>query len=199
MVNPKVQEMLDLAAIDVKRLSRASTCRGARKAWTDFLEHSNRAFNRLEAHAKKTGQLPKYKSMLRDEVWPNDLTKYMRVARNAHEHGIMDTQVDDPYNERFVFPNGQIFGAPTVIGMNDAGEEVYMAAVGPAEFSGSPEVRRVSLKPGIMLVSILDRFGEVVSPPHVAVLEAEDEAHCVAVARTYLEWLISKVTSFASV
>lgn len=197
MVNPKVQEMVDLATVDVNRLREATTCRAAREAWTDFLEHSNRAINRLEGYARKNGQTPRYKTLIREEIWASDLTKYMRVARNAHEHGVVDTQIDDPYNERIVFPDGRIIGGPIVIGMNETGEEVHLPAAGPMEFSGSLGVRKVALKPGIMLVSIQDRSGEVVRPPHVPNLESEDEPHSASVARTYLEWVIGKIGTFA--
>lgn len=66
MIDPKIQEMVDMATDDIKRLRAADTCADARKAWIAFLENSNRALNRLEAAAKEVNQAAKYKAVMRE-------------------------------------------------------------------------------------------------------------------------------------
>ncbi len=196
MVSPKIQEMLELAAGDIDRLRKAKTSRSARRAWVAFLEHSNRAINRLEGYSKKTNQYDKYKNLVSKEIWSSPLTKYMRAARNASEHGVEDIEIDDPYNERIILPDGQMIGSPIVIVQNKNGEEVYSTSAGPAEFYGHPDVRRITLKPTIQLIPIQARPGDWAEPPHVPGLEAEDEPAAAAVARVYLEWVTAKVATF---
>lgn len=131
MANPKIQEMVDLAALDVKRLREAASAPQARQAWTDFLEHANRAINRLEGYSRRTKQLAKYKALVSDEVWASPLTKYMRVARNAHEHGVEDLEMSAPHLDRIVHDNGFILGAPLIMAKGPNGEDVFMSPVGP--------------------------------------------------------------------
>jgi len=188
--------MLDLAALDVNRLRKAENCADARRAWIAFLEHSNRAINRLEGYSRRTSQLDKYKKLLKEEIWSSELTKYMRAARNAHEHGVADTQIDDPFNERIAFPNGQMLGAPIMMANTPDGGIVYMPAAGGMEFEGSQGVRKITLKPTIQLVPVEGRPGEWIHPPHIPRLEAEDEPAALAVARSYLEWVIAKTGTF---
>lgn len=195
MINPKIQEMLNLAASDVNRLRKAETCADARRAWVAFLEHSNRAINRLEGYSKRTSQHDKYKKLLKEEIWSSGLTKYMRAARNTHEHGVADTQIDDRFSERIVFPNGKMLGGIFASGTTADGQIVYCEP-GPMEFEGSPGVRKISIKPTILLVPVEGRAGEWILPPIVP-FEAEDEPWALAVARSYLEWVIGKVNTFA--
>jgi hypothetical protein len=197
MAHPKIQEMIDLAAADIKRLRVAQSCEAARNAWVDFLEHSNRAINRLEGYSRRTNQTPKYKKLLNDEIWSTELTKYMRVVRNAHEHGIGTTGEPDPLNERIVFPDGRIFGGPTVYGTNAEGEMVLASTKsGPMEWSASPGARVVALKPTVCMVPVLSPKGETLMPPFVQI-SAEDEPEVVAAARLYLDWVVAKVGTFA--
>ena len=63
--------MLLEAERDLARLEKAKSSRDARKAWHDFLEHSNRALNRLEGYAKRAGQTRKYKQLISKDIWQN--------------------------------------------------------------------------------------------------------------------------------
>ena len=197
MAHPKIQEMIDLAARDIKRLNRASSCASARRAWVDFLDHSNKAINRLEGYSRRTKQTEKYKKLLNEEIWSSGLTKYMRIARNADHHGVDDLDVDDPHNERIMSSTGHIMGSMTVIGQNEAGEQFVMAPAGSMEFAtNDPGARRIALKPTIRMAPLLSKKGEYVMPPHVGVLESIDEPEVAAVARTYLAWAIEKIATF---
>ena len=189
--------MVDLAAIDVARLRTAKSCRAARAAWVEFLEHSNRAINRLEGHSKRTNQLPLYKKLIKDDIWENNLTKYMRIARNYHEHGIEELDIDDPYNERIVLPDGQILGSSIALGITEAGDEVTMPTSGPREYSLGPGMRVIKLKPTVQMVSVRDHQGNIVRPPHIGALLEEDEPAIAAAARSYLDWVVSKIATFA--
>lgn len=197
MHNDKVQEMLDLAEKDLARLDRAKSCAGAREAWISFLEHSNRAINRIEGYAKKRGFLDEYKALLK-EIWGNDVAAYMRTARNTLEHGIQDVQVDDPYNERVVEPNGHITGAPIIIAQDLEGNEVYIPTQGPMEvLYSAPGIRTIKLNPGIMPIPVQDKSGRFIRPPHLSVLIREDESQAHQIARTYLQWVKAKIQSFS--
>lgn len=197
MAHPKIQEMIDLAARDIKRLNRASSCASARRAWVDFLDHSNKAINRLEGYSRRTKQVEKYKKLLNEEIWASNLTKYMRIARNADHHGVDDLDVDDPHNERVVFSDGSIMGSVTVIGQNEAGKQFVMPPSAPMEFaSNDPGARRVALKPTVRMVPMVSKKGDTVMPPHVGDLLAEDEPEVAAVARTYLAWVVEKIATF---
>jgi hypothetical protein len=192
---PKVQEMIDLAHRDIKRLREARSCGRARLAWTAFLEHSNRAINRLEGHARRTKQIPKYEKLIKTDVWSNRLSAYMRAARNAHEHGVQETEVPDPHNERLAFPNGTVTASVSVIGVTDTGAEVIMPPSTPLEISGDPRVRKIVLKPTVRMAPIdAGKFGTLM-PPHVQIA-SEDEPEAVAAARLYLVWVIDKVATF---
>ena len=120
----------------------------------------------------------------------------MRIARNYHEHGVEDLDVDDRHHERIVFPDGQIRGSPTVIGITESGDEVVMPASGPGEYSLGPGVRMIRLKPTVQMVSVRDHEGKVVRPPHVGTLLDEEEPAIAAVARSYLDWVVSKIATF---
>ena len=195
MLDPKIQEMIDLAAGDVERLVNATTCDEARAAWIAFLEHANRAINRVQGLARRTNQEPKYKALL-EEVWADDLAKYMRTARNTHEHGVVDTEVSEPYAERLAFPDGGLVSGPIVVGTNAAGEEVWIPASGPGQiFGGDPRVRKVSIVPTVRMIPVVTERGEKVMPPFTA-LASEDEPEPAAAARAYLAWVTSKVAAF---
>ncbi|MGY4351246.1 hypothetical protein ACVWXM_007739 [Bradyrhizobium sp. GM7.3] len=196
MAHPKIQHMLDLAKKDLRRLRNPRSCKEARNAWVSFLEHSNRAINRLEHYAKKTGQTDKYKSLISKEIWQDDITKFIRTARNAHEHGVQDTQIDTPYDERIAFPTGQIMGSPLVIGITETGDSVVMPAAGPMEFQGSPGIRKVTLRPTVGMIPIIDPRGEEIMPPYVNI-EAEDESEIAGAARIYLAWVTGRIGTFA--
>lgn len=196
MAHPKIHEMIAAAEHDIRQLRAAKTSKHARQAWISFLEHANRALNRLEGYSKHTGQIQKYKDLLTKEVWANDLTKYMRTARNAHEHGVEDIEISEPFNSRTVFPNGQILGS-TIYGTTEDGKTVVMPQAGPTEIiSSSPGVRHIELKPGIRMIPIVSPKGETVMPPHVARLEAEDEPEALAAAREYLKWVVEQISTF---
>jgi hypothetical protein len=194
-MDPKIREMVNLATADIRRLQQANTGIRAREAWRAFLEHSNRAINRLEGYSKRTNQVPKYKALLK-EIWEQDLTAYVRFARNAHEHAAEDIEVDDPFNTRVAFPNGTLTGY-TVFGTTAEGERVVMPSVGPAQvFSSDSSVRIVSLKPTIQLVPLMDKHGNWLMPPQIVKFEFESEPSVAAVARAYLDWVIGRVNDF---
>lgn len=195
MANPKIQEMVDLAALDVKRLREAASAPQARQAWTDFLEHANRAINRLEGYSRRTKQLAKYKALVSDEVWASPLTKYMRVARNAHEHGVEDLEMSAPHLDRIVHDNGFILGAPLIMAKGPNGEDVFMSPVGPTTLEGPPGARIVTVAPTIRMLPIMSPRGEQVMPPGLALI-AEDEPETAAAARAYLSWVIEKIATF---
>jgi hypothetical protein len=195
-IHPKIQEMISAAESDIRRLRRAKSSKGAREAWVSFLEHANRALNRLEGYAKRTNQTPKYKDLIGKEIWANDLTKYMRAARNAHEHGVEDLGIDEPYNDRIIFPDGRIAGPPIVYGYSAEGKVFVMTAAEPMQIISSGGGRVISLKPGIRMVPIIGHKGETIMPPHVGALEAEDESDPSAVARVYLAWVVAQVSTF---
>jgi len=187
--------MIDLAATDIRRLREARSCDAAREAWKAFLEHSNRAINRLEGHSKRTDQLPKYKRLLKAEIWASDLPNYMRTARNAHEHGVDDIEASDPYNERAVFADGRIISPPTVIGQNAAGDQFLLPASAPPVVTSNMSFRTVRLGPSVKMGPIRDNEGNYILPPAVTMI-SEDEPEIVAAARTYLAWIIEKVGTF---
>lgn len=198
MPHPKIEEMIIAAERDIRSLRAAKTSKAARKAWVSFLEHANRALNRLEGYSKRTGQHQKYKDLLTKEVWANDLTKYMRIARNAHEHGVEELEISDPFNSRISFPDGQILGSPVAYAKTIDGQFVPLPTVAPLRItSASPGAKLINLKPGIRLIPIVSPKGETVMPPHVWRLEAEDEAEALAVAREYLKWVVAQISAFS--
>jgi hypothetical protein len=195
LAHPKIQHELDLARKEVRRLRRARSCKEARKAWVSFLEHANRAINRLEGYAKKTSQIHKYKSLISKEIWDNDVTKFVRTARNAHEHGVQDTEIAAPFVERTAFPNGQIIGM-TVMGLTTEGNHQIIPQTGPSKFQASAGVRRIKLKPTVSMVPVRDPKGNEIMPPDIQI-ETEDEPEVAAAARLYLDWVTARIATFS--
>lgn len=196
MAHPKIQEMLDAAERDVRRLRNARSSAAAREAWSDFLEHANRAINRLEGYSKRTGQHDKYLHLITKEVWATPLTKYMRVARNAHEHGVEELNQDQSHDARGVFPNGRITPPIRVYGLNEDGTRTAVQRKGPLKVVSSPNVKVTILPPGIMMIPILSPRGEEILPPLVET-EAPDEHQTAAAAREYLAWVTEQIGRFA--
>lgn len=196
MTHPKIQEMLDAAERDIRRLRAARTSEGAREAWISFLENSNRAINRLEGYSKRTNQQEKHKYLISNLIWANDLSKYMRAARNAHEHGVENIEISEPFNSRANLPNGRILGSPVVYGKSKDGQLVVMPQAAPIEVKyASHGVRTIELKPGIRMIPVVSARGETIFPPHVDV-EAEYESEPLAAARQYLSWIRDCISDF---
>lgn len=196
MGSPKVQEMLDIASRAAQRLDKARTSIAARNAWVEFIESSNRAINRLEGYSKQNGKEALYKELVTKTIWSSPLATYMRLARNAHEHGVVDTLVDEPYDERVVFPNGAISGSPISIGITAEGEEIYMPKIEPGEYELGPGARVIRLPPGIMPVPVRKKDQSYAYPPYGGELKAEDESMAAALARRYLAWVIDQCSKF---
>lgn len=197
MAHPKIQEMLNLAATDARRLRQAKSSSAARKAWIAFLEHSNRAVNRLEQYARDTGQTAKYKLLISKEIWGNDVAKFVRRARHNHEHGVEDTVISIRHSDRIVFPDGNVLGSPSIYIVTPEGKHVVASEqAGPTELlDASPGVRQVSLRPTVRMVPISGKDGEIM-PPFVQI-ETEDEPEIAAAARIYLDWIKNKVAEFS--
>ena len=194
MTHQKVQEAIQEAEHAICQLRDAKSSRAAKAAWISFLESSNRALNRLEGIAKKTDQKQKHNDIMK-EVWATELTAYMRTARNVHEHGVEELQISEPYNERVVFPDGQVMGAPIVYAGTPDGRTIVIPAAGPTEFKISEGAKVVALKPGIRMLPVVSSKGETIMPPQVQIL-VEDEPEPLAAARLYLAWVREQVAKF---
>lgn len=198
MAHPKIQELLTAAEQDISRLRGAATSADARSAWISFLENANRALNRLEGYSRSTGQTQKYKDLLTREIWTNKLTKYMRTARNAHEHGVEEITMEDPFNSRLVLPTGFVLGTPLAWSMGKNGRVVVHPTVAPAgPMSGNIAARRIELRFGIRMIPIVSFKGEIVMPPGSLLFEADDEPEALAAARIYLKWVVEQIETFA--
>lgn len=197
MVDKKVQEAIDEAETALNRLRKAKSARVARTAWMKFLECSNRAVNRLEGYSKKNGKLSLYKELITKEIWKNPLTAYMRAARNAHEHGIADLDVDNSFNERVVFPDGSILPQIHVICGTRDGEQTLAKPIGWPQYGNLVEgAKIIRLPPTISLAPILAKDGQYLYPPLSGLLESEVETQASFAARHYLTWVKAKVAQF---
>jgi len=196
MAHPKIQQMLDLAELDVRRIRSARSSAAARKAWGAFLEHSNRALNRLEQYARNTGQGSRYKALIGQEIWADDLTRYVRTARNIHEHGVEDSVICIRFDERMVMPSGFIMGAPQIYTTGSDGRlKVAARQIAPMVIEAAgPGVRKVVLRPTIRMIPIAGRDGQIMPP--VPQIEAEDEPEIAAAARIYLCWIRERIGTF---
>ena len=63
------------------------------------------------------------------------------------------------------------------------------------EFEGSPGVRKVTLKPTVSMIPIIDPKGNEIMPPFVQI-EAEDESEIAGAARIYLAWITDRIATF---
>ena len=119
MAHPLIQDEIDDAADAAERLAGALTTKDAMRAWREFLASSNRAINKLQKFAERTNQKKKF-SQLFKSIWENDLTKYMRSARNDREHGLEPLAIADPHGDRLKIAG--TLTRMTVLGQNSDGK-----------------------------------------------------------------------------
>ena len=127
----------------------ATTLERAHDAWEDFLVYWHRAVNKIEL----LGEEHNGKRWLRTQVWIDPILKYLRIARNAADHGL------EPIMQR-------VSGGTSSPGfMIDLGEGIGISPRGRVGIMLADGLGMEFLPESLELVAVHTDRGESCDPP----------------------------------
>jgi hypothetical protein len=79
------------AQVAAERLTQVETFADTQDAWTDFLLAISRIYSKFEQGVKGNSKAQDWFNLLKNERKKDPLLKYLHFARNADEHGLVNT------------------------------------------------------------------------------------------------------------